>query len=180
MRLTDKQKRFCEEYVVDFNGSQAAVRAGYSARSSKEHAAYLLTKHNIQAYIKELQRVTSKKLEITRERVAMEYARIAFSDIRTLFDENGRLKSVKDIDEDTAAALSSVQIDELWGSDGERKAQTGETKKVKLWDKKGALDSLCKVFGWNAAERVDLTTQGESLNSKRPAIKLPDGTMLEI
>jgi len=61
MDLSEKQKRFCEEYTVDFNGLQAAIRAGYSEKTANQQASRLLTKVNIQQYIKGLQEKLSKK-----------------------------------------------------------------------------------------------------------------------
>lgn len=66
-KLTDKQKRFCEEYLIDFNATQAAIRAGYSEKTARSIGNNLLTKVDIQNYIKTNQDKTSKKLEITRE-----------------------------------------------------------------------------------------------------------------
>lgn len=177
MELSDKQKRFCEEYLIDFNGAQAAIRSGYAESSAKEQASRMLTKDNVQEYIRFLQNETSNRLEITKERVIMEYARIAFADIRKAFDENSFLKPIQSIDDDTAAALAGIQSDELWGMTPDGKERIGDTRKIKMIDKKGALDSLCKVFGWNAADKIDLTTKGEMIT---PVIKLPDGTTLEI
>lgn len=53
-QLSDKQKRFCEEYAVDLNGTQAAIRAGYSPKTSNEQASALLAKPNIRSYCDEL------------------------------------------------------------------------------------------------------------------------------
>jgi len=50
-QLTDKQRAFCQEYVKDYNGLQSAIRAGYSRKCAKETASYLLTNHNVKAYI---------------------------------------------------------------------------------------------------------------------------------
>lgn len=52
--LTAKQKRFCEEYVIDFNGKQAAIRTGYSPKTANEQASRLLTNVNVKKYISEL------------------------------------------------------------------------------------------------------------------------------
>ena len=82
--LNDKQKQFCREYIVDLNGTQAAIRAGYSKKTSNEQAARLLAKVSIQTYVKELIEKRAKKTEITAERVLQEYARIAFVDLRKL------------------------------------------------------------------------------------------------
>lgn len=65
MALTDKQKRFCEEYVIDLNATQACIRSGYSEDSAKEQGSRLLTNANIQEYILELQNAKADELNIT-------------------------------------------------------------------------------------------------------------------
>jgi phage terminase small subunit len=75
--LTDKQERFCQEYLIDLNGTQAAIRAGYSERSAKEEASRLLTKDNIQQRIKELQEQISLRLEITQDWVLKRFKDIS-------------------------------------------------------------------------------------------------------
>jgi phage terminase small subunit len=146
--LTDKQQRFCEEYLVDLNATQAAIRAGYSEDSAAAIGCENLIKPNIQAEIQRLQARVSKKLEISRERVLKEYARIAFADIRDMYDQNSRLIPPKDLSDDAAAALAGMEVFEEFGFDksGER-VHIGDTKKVKLWDKLKALDSLGKHIG---------------------------------
>lgn len=52
MKLTTKQQRFCDEYLVDLNATQAAIRAGYSKKTAKQIAQQNLTKLDIQEYIK--------------------------------------------------------------------------------------------------------------------------------
>jgi phage terminase small subunit len=154
--LTEKQKRFCEEWMIDMNSTQAATRAGYSARTANEQGARLLANVSVQGYINELRKKLSKKLEITQERVLKEYARIGFSDIRGYYNEDGSLKKITDLDDDAAAAIAGVEVDELWEPDGDGgRKQVGETKKVKRWDKRAALDSICKVLGYNAPEKIE-------------------------
>lgn len=72
MALTDKQKRFCEEYVVDLNGTQAAIRAGYSEKGARVNAAKLLTKTNIQERISRLKEQRSEETGVTAEWVVQE------------------------------------------------------------------------------------------------------------
>lgn len=67
MKLTDKQKRFCEEYLIDFNSTQSAIRAGYSKKTAGSIGSENLKKPEIQEYIKKLQDKTSERLQITRE-----------------------------------------------------------------------------------------------------------------
>ncbi len=69
MHLTTRQARFVEEYLVDLNGSQAAIRTGYSPKAAKEQASRLLTKANVQAVIQRKQAETSIRLQIRREDV---------------------------------------------------------------------------------------------------------------
>ena len=79
-KLTPKQERFCEEYLVDLNATQAAIRAGYSEKAARVQAAKMLTKANIQEKIAELQKEQSKRTEITADKVLAELAIIAFAD----------------------------------------------------------------------------------------------------
>lgn len=67
-KITEKQKKFCETYVSNnFNGTQAAIAAGYSKNSSRSMGSQLLTKLNVQNYIEKLKEKTAKQLNITRE-----------------------------------------------------------------------------------------------------------------
>lgn len=79
MALTPKQKRFCEEYLIDLNATQAAIRAGYSPKTAEQTASRLLRNVKVQEYIAKRQKELSMSTEITQERVIKELALIAFS-----------------------------------------------------------------------------------------------------
>lgn len=149
--LTPKQKRFVDEYLVDLNAAQAAIRAGYSEKTAKEIGCENLTKPNIAAAIEEERLKLGKRTNITQERVLQEYGRLAFLDIRKAFDDNGNLKHIQDLDDDTAAAIAGleVQVEKSKGTDEEGKSllEITRTHKIKLSDKKGALDSIAKHLG---------------------------------
>lgn len=68
-KLTAKQQRFAEEYLVDLNGTQAAIRAGYSSKTANEQAARLLAKDSVQAYVTELRQAQSKRTQIDADYV---------------------------------------------------------------------------------------------------------------
>lgn len=144
LKLTPKQELFCQEYLVDLNAKQAAIRAGYSANSADVIGCENLVKPNVAARIQELQSVRANKLEISQERVLKEYARLAFVDTRNFFNEDGSLKPLSELDDDTAAALAGIDIHEERGQDGQ---SAGMTKKIKITDKKGALDSVARHLG---------------------------------
>lgn len=78
-KLTAKQERFCEEYLIDLNATQAAIRAGYSANTANRIASELLSKLDIQNRIAELKAERSKRTEITQDRVVKELAAMAFA-----------------------------------------------------------------------------------------------------
>lgn len=142
--LTDRQKKFCEEYIVDLNGKQAAIRAGYSEKSAKELASETLTKPNIINYLNLLKAKVSDKVEITVEMIRNEFRKHATFDIRKVYDENGALKNVHDLDDDTAMAIAGIKSTEIT-SEG---IVIGYHKEVKTTDKLKALENLGKHVGF--------------------------------
>ncbi len=66
-QLTTKQERFCQEYVVDFNATQAAIRAGYSQPTASQTASRLLTNVKVQSVLAEVQAEDAAKTQLTRE-----------------------------------------------------------------------------------------------------------------
>ena len=74
--LEEKQKMFCKEYLVDFNGTQAAIRAGYSKKTANEQASRLLTKVNVQTYLKQLIEKRNKRTNITQDDVIADIIKV--------------------------------------------------------------------------------------------------------
>jgi phage terminase small subunit len=156
-KLTPKQQRFVDEYLIDLNATQAAIRAGYSAKTANVIACENLSKPNIAAAIEKARQKTANKLEITRERVLMEFARLAFVDPRAFYNADGTLKQVTELDQDTAAALTGMEVDEI--RVGNNETSIGVTRKIKWSDKRAALDSINRMMGWNEDK---LKLQGDS------------------
>ena len=147
MALTEKQKRFVEEYLVDLNATQAALRAGYSERTAYSIGQENLKKSEIVKQIAERRAELQQETEITQQRVLKEYARLAFLDPRKLFHDDGRPKNITELDDDTAAALTGLDVQEVYEGSGDDREFVGFIKKYKLADKKGALDSIAKHLG---------------------------------
>lgn len=78
-KLTAKQQRFCDEYLIDLNATQAAIRAGYSKKTAEQLAYQLLQKTSVQNHIAELQKKREERTEITQDSVLRELALIAFA-----------------------------------------------------------------------------------------------------
>lgn len=148
--LTPKQERFCQEYVVDLNATQAAIRAGYSEESARVQASKLLTKLNIQERVRELQTKTTYKLNITRERIMAELQSIAFANPADYCEFNESGVSLKDSRELSREVLASIQeVSEVMN-------QHGGSRKVKQHDKLKALELIAKMGGFHH-EKVEHT-----------------------
>lgn len=134
--MDDKRQRFAEEYLVDHNATQAAIRAGYSPRTAKQQGSRLLTNADVLALIDAGNARASERSGITKERVLAELALLAFSDIgHYKVDDAGNVTLAAGAPEHARRAISSVKrrirVDEEGNS-------TTEVE-IKLWDKPGPL-----------------------------------------
>lgn len=91
--LTQKQKLFCQYYIIDWNGSKAAIKAGYSEKTAKEIASENLTKPNIKEYIKGIQENLEEQAEISRLRQLKLLIDIAYHNEKER--TNDRLKAIE-------------------------------------------------------------------------------------
>lgn len=122
-RLTPKQARFCEEYLVDLNATQAAIRAGYAAKSANANAARMMANDGIQARIAALQVERSERVSAKADDVLRELARIAFGDIRQVVQwgpDGVELKPSGTLSSDAAMLVEEVSE----GPDGRIKVKT--------------------------------------------------------
>jgi len=142
------QEKFVDEYLIDLNATQAAIRAGYSIKTARSSASRLLTKDNIIKLLQKRRKAIQKKTEITQEKVIAEYAKIAFLNPADFFDENDKLKSISKLKKAVAAAITGMDISNI--------GEFETVKKIKFADKKGALDSLAKHLGMFVNKELDL------------------------
>ena len=140
-KLTAKQKKFVEEYLIDLNATQAAIRAGYSTESAKEIGCENLTKPNVKVEIDKAIEERSRRTGINQDRVLRELAKIAFVNPGDVINLNqATVKS--DAKEEDLAAIASVKIKNIPTEDGEI-----TEREIKLCDKLKALDLLGKHLG---------------------------------
>ena len=144
---TAKQLSFCEEYIKDKNGTQAAIRAGYSKKTARTQASTLLTKPNIQAVVKHLFEQVSERNKIEVDELVGVLAKQARFDIAELYDADGNLKSIHDIPKDIRMSLEEIQVDELYEGFGEDRIRIGQTKKIKTANRQNAIRMLLQIFG---------------------------------
>ncbi|MCU6729081.1 terminase small subunit [Huintestinicola butyrica] len=142
-KLTPKQERFCEEYLIDLNATQAAIRAGYSSKTADVQSARLLVNVKVQERISLLRSKQSKRTEVTADKVIAELAAIAFADRTELakVDKNGSVKftPTDSLPDDVKKIISGIK---------EGKFGT----EVSSYDKVKALELLGKHLGlWEKA-----------------------------
>jgi phage terminase small subunit len=160
--LTPKQQRFVDEYLVDLNATQAAIRAGYSRRAAYSIGEENLKKPEIARAVAEAQAARAERVHIKADDVLRELARIAFSDIRAFFNDDGSLKRPHELGADQAAALASLESVEEFAGKGDDRKLVGYTRKVKLWEKRGALELAMRHLGMfkdspAASQRIEIT-----------------------
>lgn len=148
--LNVKQQAFVDEYLIDLNATQAAIRAGYSPRTAKEQGARLLSHVNVRAHIDAALAKRSKRTGINQDRVIRELARIALVNPPDIIDAmDGTIKAGATRD-DTAAILS-VKVKRIPTQDGEI-----VEREVKMADKIKALELLGKHMGM-FRDKLDIT-----------------------
>ena len=141
MSLTKKQQAFIQEYLIDFNGTQAAIRAGYSEKTANPQAARLLAKASVSEAIERAIDARNHRTQVTADRVVKELARVAFADMRNYVEWSKYgmwLKDSKTLSPDDTAAVTEVS---------EFNTPKGRTVSFKLGHKDSALKLLAQHTG---------------------------------
>lgn len=145
--LTKKQEKFIAEYLKDLNASRAAVSAGYSKKGASVTGSQLLANPKIAPILAEKFGKTIKKLDISSEDVLIGLKNLAFFDARKLYNEDGTLKLMHELDFDTQAGLTGIEIEKLYEHFGKGKAsETGTVTKVRWIDRGQNLERLGRYF----------------------------------
>ena len=169
-RLSDKQLKFCEEYLIDLNATQAAIRAGYSKNYATAQGYKLLVNVGVQKQIQKIQAELRYKAKSGSkiagpEELLEEYTKIIRFDPRKLVDKNGKFKELKDLDDDTAKVLKIFRItkhqEELKDGTIIKRFATS----IVWLDKLKAINSIAKILGLyekNWAQKIGKETVGRS------------------
>ena len=177
IKLTEKQKLFCNEYIKDLNATQAAKRAGYSHEAARQLGYETLTKHYIQEYISELRQERAQRMQVDQDDVLRVWKNVAMFDVRNLYDDDGNLKKISELDDDTAAAIVALDFDDI-SMDNQI---IGKTTKIKLADKLKATDMIARHLGMyevdNKQKKTSIIIQDENLAIlNRLGIEVDDNT----
>ena len=137
-KLNKKQLQAAKEYLKDLNQTKALERAGYSKKTAKQQACRLFTKVYFQEEIQRLMEKRSKRTEITIDRVLEELAKIAFFDIRGLFNDDWTMKQPNEWSDDVAAVIGGIDVNHIVGNDDLKAI----VSKLKLSNKDKSLELL--------------------------------------
>lgn len=140
-KLTEKQKTFVDEYLLDLNATQAAIRAGYSPRSASDIGHDLLNKNQVADAVARAMAERSRRTGINQDRVVRELARLALVNPADVVDiDSAKVKGMAT--EDDTAAIASVKVKTIPTEDGDI-----VEREVKLYDKTKALELLGRHLG---------------------------------
>lgn len=146
--LNARERLFCHEYVrLHGNGTQAAIAAGYSQASAAELASRLLRKIKIRALIEELNKRLLTRVDSSAESVLRELRLVAGSRLAEVFDAEGNVKPIEQWSEAEKAALSKVEVEELFAGAGRDRVEIGRLRKLAMAGKLEALGMLAKHHG---------------------------------
>ncbi len=144
LALTGQQERFCQEYLIDRNGTRAAITAKYGVKSAASKASQLLTTIKIKRRVNQLISDQLARIEATADKIKRELTNLAFVNIADAYDQNGALKPFEDMPIELQRAILAVETEELFDGQGKNREQIGYTKRLKLIDKMKALELLGK------------------------------------
>ncbi len=161
--INRRQKRFVAEYVIDLNGTQAAIRSGYSKKTANEQAAQLLAKLSIQAAVSELLIDRELRTQITADNVLTGLYKTASCDVAEAYNPDGTFKNIHDIPKEVRQAITGIESLEVFTGSGEDRVKIGEIKKVKFGDKTRPHELLGKHLRilTDRVEVVNLSEQWE-------------------
>lgn len=159
--LTDKQIQFCENYVIDWNATQAAIRAGYSEKTAGAMGHENLTKPEIQAHIKTLKGKTEELAGVSKLLIAQELMKIVRGSAASMRKDWAEVKDWTKLTPDEKSTIAEIEVTSrslvIKDEGVELEKDIIETKiKYKTYDKLKAMEMLNRMFGFNSPEEVNV------------------------
>ncbi|WP_271017628.1 terminase small subunit [Pseudomonas aeruginosa] len=171
MALTKKQRLFVDEYLIDLNATQAAIRAGYSTRRATEIGYQLLQRSEVAQAIQAAMAERSKRTEVEADYVIRRLREIDEMDVLDILEDDGSFRSIRDWPRAWRQFLSGIEIAELFEGRGDDRRIAGVLRKVKWPDKLRNLELLSRHVGTESAA-LDLELKRLDVAKKRAELKL--------
>lgn len=164
-----KHELFCREYIIDLNGTQAAIRADFSEKTANRIASRLLSRVDIQGRIAELRSVRIEEVRIDANYVLRRLIEIDQMDVLDIMDDNMSFRPLREWPKVWRQYLSGVDLSEMFEGKGDEREMVGILKKIKWPDKVKNLELLGKHIGVGAfTEKVDHTSSDGSMSPAKP------------
>ena len=158
--LEPRERMFVGFYLESLKTNDAALKAGYSKHTAATTASLWVSdpkvKPHVYKAVQEAMKKREHRTEVTQDRVLLELARIGFASGKKIVDKKDSIKSLHDMDDDTAAAIASIEIEEIFAGSGSERRRVGHKKKVRFWNKNDALNTMAKHLGM-LMEKMELT-----------------------
>lgn len=136
MKLTPKQERFVSEFMLDLNATQAAIRAGYSAKTARQAGTENLSKPAIAEAVAAAQAARVQRTQVDADWVLRRLHGEAMADLAEIFDDQGRLRQVSDWPDAWRRGLVvGIESFEEYEGRGEERTAVGMVRKIKLSDR---------------------------------------------
>lgn len=158
--LSNREERFCYEYVLHLNATKAAINAGYKGTAVRVTASRLLSKANIQSKINQLKENLAETAQISALKVIQEHQKIAFSSIAHLHQNWVERTDFEKLTEEQKASIKSISTKVMKRNIGTSDCPEIvdiECVKIELYDKQKSLDSITQMLGYNAPTKHELT-----------------------
>lgn len=171
MALTKKQRLFVDEYLIDLNATQAAIRAGYSTRRATEIGYQLLQRPEVAQAIQAAMAERSRRTEVEADYVIRRLREIDEMDVLDILEDDGSFRSIRDWPKAWRQFLSGIEIAELFEGRGDDRRIAGVLRKVKWPDKLRNLELLSRHVGTESAA-LDIELKRLEVAKKRAELKL--------
>lgn len=168
--LKESHKKFCQEYIIHFNGTRAHQTVSDCSRASSEVVAIRWLKNpEIQKYLASIIAKRQERLECKADEAMIECRRIALADVADAFNEDGSIKAIHDIPLDLRRCISSIEIEDIWEGKGKNKVYVGRLVKIKFWSKDKNIEMLFKHHGLFEKDNKQNEKRGTMLIINRPS-----------
>ena len=175
-KLTEKERIFCHQYIIDWNGARSAREAGYSEKTCAVIASENLTKPYINQYIDFIKNDFEKEAGISKLKQLNELYKIAYSSIAHLHNTWIELKDFESLTDDQKAGIESIETKTENRTVDESLIEIKYVK-IKLYSKTTAIEQINKMMGYNEPEK--LHHSGE-IETKQINIAMPDGATINL
>jgi len=175
LKLNERQKMFCREYLKDLNGTQAATRAGYSKNTAETQASTLLRNPRVKEYLDKLKKKREQELKIDANYVLKRLHEIESLDVADILEENMTVKPLKEWPKAWRTSVSAIDISRIMKASGDEDAVVNAITKIKWPDKSKILELVGKHVSVQAfQEKIEVSGEialGEKMKKARERSK---------